>query len=119
MLIIAAIFCWIQGLTFPCLLFFTYGTSSCFAATYRNDIGLLILTSYNHLHRWSCTGGFSGLLWYLYNPLNEIYTTVGGLLSNGSAEGIAALGIATTAVPFVRAVSILLIVSSYSGTYHL
>lgn len=56
-------------------------------------------------------GGFSGLLWYLYNPLNDIYSTVGGILSNGSAEGVAALGLATTAVPFVRAVSFVLIVS--------
>jgi len=55
-------------------------------------------------------GGFSGLLWYLYNPLSNIYETVGGLLSNGQDTGIAAIGTAVQAAPFVRAISMLLIV---------
>lgn len=75
--------------------------------SFSNDIVPLILTK----EVCPTAGGFSGLLWYLHNPLNEIYTTVGGVISNGSATGVAALGIAATAVPFVRAVSILLIVS--------
>lgn len=41
---------------------------------------------------------------------------MGGILSNGSAEGVAAFGLATTAVPFVRAVSMVLIVSQLHST---